>query len=69
MKTAYVDAMGRSADSLNLGGGTIAGLSFAPGVYKWGTSLDITGKIYCNGTAVDSERLSLFRCGHLVRPV
>lgn len=56
MRTAYTDAMGRSnPTSLNLGGGSISGLTFAPGLYKWGTSLDVTGTIYCNGTAQDSE--------------
>ncbi|KAL8291252.1 hypothetical protein RQP46_002230 [Phenoliferia psychrophenolica] len=55
MLTAYTDAMGRSnPDGLNLGGGTISGLSFAPGLYKWGTSLNVEGDIYLNGTSADT---------------
>ncbi|KAK4700767.1 hypothetical protein P7C70_g5478, partial [Phenoliferia sp. Uapishka_3] len=55
MQTAYNDASSRSnPDGLNIGGGTVAGVTFAPGLYNWGTNLDITGTIYCNGTAADT---------------
>lgn len=52
--TAYNDAAGRaSPDVLNPGAGTINALTFAPGLYKWGTDLTITGDITLSGTATD----------------
>ncbi|MFA6508197.1 MAG: Ig-like domain-containing protein [Treponemataceae bacterium] len=54
--TAYNDAAGRATpDGLNLGtpAGTINAVTFAPGLYKWGTNLEITGDITLTGTATD----------------
>uniref|UniRef100_A0A7S0F2D2 Ice-binding protein n=1 Tax=Phaeocystis antarctica TaxID=33657 RepID=A0A7S0F2D2_9EUKA len=43
METAYTDAAGRvNPDVLDLGAGTIDGLTLAPGLYKWGSSVDFT---------------------------
>lgn len=51
METAYTDAAGRPCDpaDLNLSGGTIGGLSFAPGVYKWGSDVQIDADITVAG--------------------
>ncbi len=53
MHTAYVDAASRTADaaSTNLGDGTIGGRTFAPGLYKWGTSVSIPTDITLAGGA------------------
>lgn len=52
--TAYNDAAGRATpDVLNVGGGTINAVTFAPGLYTWGTNLEITGDITLTGTATD----------------
>ena len=42
METAFTDAGGRTTpDFTELGAGNIGGLTLAPGLYKWGTGLDI----------------------------
>ena len=42
MATAYTDAAGRpTPDFTELGAGDISGLTLAPGLYKWGTGLNI----------------------------
>ena len=42
MKTAYTDAAGRRLpDFINLGAGNISGLTLRPGLYKWGTGVQI----------------------------
>lgn len=52
METAYTDAAGRSTpDGLNLSGGTIGGLTLAPGLYKWGSSVMITTDLTLAGNA------------------
>lgn len=52
METAYTDAAGRSTpDGLNLGGGTIGGLTLAPGLYRWGSSVMITTDLTLAGNA------------------
>ncbi|MDQ3075959.1 MAG: ice-binding family protein [bacterium] len=53
MQTAYTDAMGRAADVTELSAGNIGGLTFAPGVYKWGTSVLIPTDITLSGNAND----------------
>ena len=60
MQTAYTDAAGRSTSTatstqtyLNVGGGTLSGLTFKPGVYTWGTSVTITGDITISGSSTD----------------
>jgi hypothetical protein len=54
MQAAYTDAAGRpTPDFTNLGGGTIGGLTLAPGLYKWGSSVMITTDVTISGSAND----------------
>ena len=54
MQTAYTDAAGRTLPNfLNLGSGTLSGNTLAPGLYKWGTGVNITGNITISGAAND----------------
>jgi hypothetical protein len=54
MQTAYTDAAGRpTPDFLNLGAGTLSGNTLAPGLYNWGTGLNLTGNITISGAAND----------------
>jgi hypothetical protein len=58
MQTAYTDAAGRTLpDNLNIGSppGTIGASTppLAPGLYKWGTGVAITGNITISGAADD----------------
>jgi hypothetical protein len=53
METAYTDAAGRSVSSpanLNVKSGLVAGTTFEPGVYTWGTDLNIGSDIYITGS-------------------
>jgi len=54
MEAAYTDASGRSPDELDRLGGTLPlGTTFVPGIYKWGTDVNITGDITLLGSATD----------------
>jgi len=54
MQTAYTDAAGRpTPDFLNLGSGNIGGLTLAPGLYKWGSTLTIPTDVVISGSAND----------------
>lgn len=54
METAYTDAAGRSnPDHTELGAGDIGGLTLTPGLYKWGTSLNIPTALTLTGGAND----------------
>ena len=54
MQAAYTDAAGRpSPNFLNLGAGSIGGLTLVPGLYKWGSSLIIPADIALVGAAND----------------
>ena len=54
MQTAYVDAAGRSnPDFLNKGAGNIGGLTLAPGLYYWTSSVTIPTGVTINGGAND----------------
>ena len=54
METAYTDAAGRpTPDFLNLGGGTVDGLTLAPGLYKWTSSVTITTSVTIAGAPND----------------
>jgi hypothetical protein len=54
MQTAYTDAAGRTnPDFLNLGSGNIAGLTLAPGLYRWGTGVTIPNDVTISGSATD----------------
>jgi len=51
MQTAYTNAAGRTVlpANINLGAGTIGGLTFTPGVYRWTTSVTIPADIIISG--------------------
>jgi hypothetical protein len=53
MQHAFTDAAGRNADVTELGGGNLGGLTLAPGVYKWGTSVLIPTSVTLRGRATD----------------
>ncbi len=54
MQTAYTDAAGRSNPNyLNLGAGTISGLTLKPGLYKWTTAVTIPTNITISGSSND----------------
>ncbi|KAL8280335.1 hypothetical protein RQP46_007252 [Phenoliferia psychrophenolica] len=55
METAFVDAAGRSENAtLNIGAGTVAGVTFGPGLYTWGTTVQVTGDCFVKGSANDT---------------
>jgi hypothetical protein len=55
MTTAYTDAAGRPTPTmLNLGGGTIGGLTFPPGLYKWTSSVTIPADVMIAGAPNDT---------------
>ena len=54
METAYTDAAGRTnPDHTELGGGSLGGLTLAPGLYKWTTSVSIPTDTTLSGGAGD----------------
>jgi hypothetical protein len=54
MQTAYADALGRSnPDFTELGAGNVDGMTLNPGLYKWGTSLEIPIGVTLSGGAND----------------
>lgn len=54
MQTAYTDAAGRpNPDVTELGRGNIGGLTLTPGLYKWGTSVDLPADITLSGSEND----------------
>ena len=53
MRTAFIDAAGRSPTVSELGAGNLGGMTLAPGVYAWGTGLLLPADIYLTGTATD----------------
>jgi hypothetical protein len=54
MRAAYTDAASRTnPDGLNLSDGILDGLTFAPGLYTWGTNVTIPGDITLAGAAND----------------
>jgi len=62
MGTAYTDAAGRTpavGANLNMGAGTISGVTLAPGIYTWGTDLNITTDITLSGGANDTWILQI----------
>jgi len=55
MQTAFTDASSRAnPDALNLGAGSIGSLTFAPGLYKWTSDLNIPASITISGGAADT---------------
>jgi Ice-binding-like len=53
MLLASTDAEGRAADVTELGAGNIGGMTLAPGVYKWTSSLQLPTDVTLSGTAQD----------------
>lgn len=56
METAYTDAAGRtptSAATTDVGSGTLTSLTLAPGVYQWGSAVNIPTDLTFNGSATD----------------
>ena len=54
MQAAYTDAAGRSPpDFLNLSSGNLGGLTLAPGLYTWGSSVTIPTDVTVSGGAND----------------
>lgn len=54
MEADYTDAAGRTdPDFLNLASGNLGGLTLAPGLYKWGTTVTIPSMVTIAGTADD----------------
>src|SRR5579859_1514829 len=54
MQTAFTDAAGRTLpDFVNLGAGNIQGMTLVPGLYKWGTGLQIPSAVTLSGGAND----------------
>jgi hypothetical protein len=54
MQAAYTDAAGRTPpDHLNLGSGNIGGLTLAPGLYTWGSTVTIPNDVTISGGAND----------------
>jgi hypothetical protein len=54
MELAYTDAAGRATpDFLNLGVGEIGGKTLAPGLYKWTSTVTISGNVTLTGNAND----------------
>ena len=51
MKLAFTDAAGRTPDVTELGAGNIGGMTLTPGVYKWGTGLQIPADVTLDGKA------------------
>ena len=49
MQTAYTDAAGRPPTTTELGAGNIGGLTLAPGVYSWSTSVTIPDSVALKG--------------------
>jgi hypothetical protein len=53
MQLAFTDAAGRAPGITDLGAGNIGGKTIAPGVYKWGTALQIPTDVTLAGNATD----------------
>ena len=54
MQAAYTDAAGRTTpDFLNLGSGNLAGLTLAPGLYTWGSTVTVPANVTIAGGAKD----------------
>jgi ice-binding like protein len=53
MQLAFTDAAGRTPGVTELGAGNIGGKTLAPGVYKWGTGLQVPTDVTLTGKATD----------------
>lgn len=60
LEAAYTDAAGRSpADELNLSDGDLGGLTLAPGLYAWGSSVTIASDLTLSGGVDDTWILQI----------
>ncbi|HET6147414.1 MAG TPA: ice-binding family protein, partial [Polyangia bacterium] len=50
MQLAFTDAAGRAPSVTELGAGNVGGMTLVPGVYQWGTGLQIPGDVTLNGS-------------------
>jgi len=56
MQTAYNDAAGRTTpDYIEYGAGNIEGFTLVPGLYKWGTNVGITSKLWFDASAFNNK--------------
>ena len=53
MQTAFTDAASRAPKATELGAGNIGGMTFTPGVYKWGTAVLVPTNVTLRGSATD----------------
>jgi len=53
MESAYTDAAGRVADTMEKNNGNIGGLTLKPGVYKWSSLVNISKDVILKGGAND----------------
>jgi hypothetical protein len=53
MQLAFTDAAGRAPGVTELGAGNIGGKTIAPGVYKWGTGVQVPTDVTLTGKATD----------------
>jgi hypothetical protein len=51
MELAFADAAARAPDVIELGAGSIGGMTLEPGVYQWGTGLSIAEDVTLTGSA------------------
>ncbi len=62
MQTAYTDAAGRTNPTVTeLGAGNIDGMTLAPGLYKWSTSVSIPKGVTLSGNANDVNDVWIFQ--------
>ncbi len=73
MQTAYTDAAGRTLPTATeLGAGNIGGMTLAPGLYKWGTSVTIPTDVTLSGGPNDvwifqiGQNLTMSSATHVV---
>lgn len=54
MEAAYTDAAGRTLpDATELGAGNLDGLTLTPGLYKWGTGVNVPNNVTLEGSSTD----------------
>merc|ERR1712195_357997 len=67
METAYTDVASRvNPDELDLGAGSIEGMTLAPGLYKWGSNVGFTSSLRFEGTNTATDVWILQMTGDLI---
>ncbi|KIJ24908.1 hypothetical protein M422DRAFT_194148, partial [Sphaerobolus stellatus SS14] len=60
LQAAFADGNNRTANAtINLGAGTLTGLTLTPGLYTWANSVDITTSLTLSGSATDTWILKI----------